>query len=115
MRLDERFALLTEGSRTALPRQRTLRSMIDWSYDLLTSVEQALLRRLSVFAGGWTLASAEQVCTGEGVATKDVIDLLASLSDKNLIVIDEQGGATRHRMLETARRSGESRCVIATA
>ena len=108
-RLDERFALLTEGSRTALPRHRTLRSMIDWSYVLLTSVEQAMLRRLSVFAGGWTLASAEQVCAGGGVATKDVIDLLASLSDKNLIVIEEQGGATRHRMLETVRQYTQDR------
>ena len=61
-RLDDRFRLLTGGSRTALPRQQTLRAMIDWSYDLLSPEEQTLLRRLSVFAGGWTLEAAESVC-----------------------------------------------------
>src|SRR6266567_2765864 len=69
--LDQRFALLTDGSRTALPRHRTLRSTIDWSYDLLTDVEQAMLRRVSVFAGGWTLAAAEHVCTGEEIDASD--------------------------------------------
>src|SRR5437899_4987258 len=63
-RLDQRFALLTDGSRTSLPRHRTLRSMIDWSYDLLTNSEQAILSRIAVFAGGWTLAAAERVCAG---------------------------------------------------
>src|SRR5213079_3004067 len=62
-RLDDRFRLLTGGSRTALPRQQTLRGLIDWSYDLLSPSEQALFRRLSVFAGGWTLEAAEQVCS----------------------------------------------------
>ncbi len=66
-RLDQRFALLTDGSRTALPRHRTLRSMIDWSYDLLRESEKLLLQRLSVFAGGWTLAAAEGVCAGEEI------------------------------------------------
>ena len=61
-RLDDRFRLLTGGSRTALPRQQTLRALIDWSYDLLSEAERALLRRLSVFAGGWTLEAAEAVC-----------------------------------------------------
>jgi len=102
-RLDQRFALLTGGSRAALPRHRTLRSMIDWSYDLLTEVEQAMLRRAAVFAGGWSLASAEAVCTGKGIETPDVIVLLTSLADKNLIIADEQDGATRHRMLQTVR------------
>jgi tetratricopeptide (TPR) repeat protein len=103
-RLDQRFALLTDGSRTALPRHRTLRSVLDWSYDLLTDVEQAMLRRLSVFAGSWTLASAEQVCNGDGIDASDVIEQVTSLVDKSLIMTDEQAGATRYRMLETVRQ-----------
>jgi non-specific serine/threonine protein kinase len=102
-RLDQRFALLTDGSRAALPRHRTLRSTIDWSYDLLTEREQALLRRVAVFAGGWTLASAEQVCAGDGIDPSDVMELLTSLVDKNLVLTEEQSGATRYRMLETVR------------
>src|SRR5205807_10557507 len=66
-RLDDRFRLLTGGSRTALPRQQTLRALIDWSYDLLSEEERALLRRLSVFAGGWTLEAAETVCSDSGI------------------------------------------------
>src|SRR5206468_11310082 len=103
-RLNQRFALLTDGSRTALPRHRTLRSMIDWSYDLLTDVEQAMLRRVSVFAGGWTLAAAEHVCSGDEIERSNTIDLLASLVDKNLVGIEEHEGTTRYRMLETIRQ-----------
>jgi non-specific serine/threonine protein kinase len=103
-RLDQRFALLTGGSRTALPRHRTLRSTIDWSYDLLTDVEQAMLRRVSVFAGGWTLAAAEHVCPGDGIEKSDAIGLLTSLADKNLLLTEEHEGATRYRMLETIRQ-----------
>src|ERR1700752_4718824 len=110
-RLDRRFALLTDGSRAALPRHRTLRSTIDWSYDLLTARERAMLRRgggvpggVAVFGGGWTLASAEQVCTGDGIDASDVIEQLTSLVDKSLVVTDEQAGATRYRMLETVRQ-----------
>jgi non-specific serine/threonine protein kinase len=103
-RLDQRFALLTDGSRTALPRHRTLRSTIDWSYDLLTEREQAMLRRVTVFAGGWTLASAEQVCAGDGIDASDVCEQLTSLVDKSLAVTDEKAGATRYRMLETVRQ-----------
>ena len=74
-KLDQRFRLLTGGSRTALPRQQTLRALIDWSYDLLNDPEKLLLQRLSVFAGGWTLAAAEQVCSGDEVAAEHVLDL----------------------------------------
>jgi non-specific serine/threonine protein kinase len=108
-RLDQRLALLTEGSRSALPRHRTLRSMLDWSYNLLTDDERAMLGRVAVFAGGWTLASAEKACTGDPIASKDVIDLLASLADKNLIIADEEERATRYRMLETLRQYGQDR------
>jgi len=107
-RLDQRFALLTGGSRTAMPRHRTLRSTIDWSYELLTDVEQAMLRRVSVFAGGWSLAAAEHVCTGDGVdgshTIADTLGLLTSLADKNLVFTDEHEGVTRYRMLETIRQ-----------
>jgi len=102
--LDQRFALLTDGSRTALPRHRTLRSMLDWSYDLLTERERAMLRRVAVYAGGWTLASAEQVCPGDGIDTSDVLEQMTSLIDKSLLVTDERAGATRYRMLETVRQ-----------
>jgi non-specific serine/threonine protein kinase len=108
-RLDQRFALLTDRSLMALPRHRTLRSMIDWSYDLLTEVEQAMLRRVSVFAGGWTLAASEHVCTGDGIEKSDTIGLLTSLADKNLIITEEHEGATRYRMLETIRQYALSR------
>ena len=108
-RLDQRFELLTEGSRTALPRHRTLRSLIDWSHDLLSKREAAMLRRLSVFAGGWTLEAAEQVCAGEPVAAAEVLDLLTSMVDKNLVVADERAGETRFGLLETVRHYARDR------
>jgi len=104
LRLDERFALLTDGSRGALPRHRTLRSMIDWSYDLLSEAEQAMLRRVAVFAGGWTLSRAEAICSGDSIEATAVLELLTSLVDKSLVVADEREGATRYRMLETVRQ-----------
>ncbi len=107
--LDQRFALLTDGSCTALPRHRTLRSMLDWSYDLLTEREQAMLQRVVIFTGGWTLASAEQVCAGNGIDASDVIAQLTSLVDKNLVVTTEMAGATRYRMLETVRQYAQDR------
>jgi len=105
-RLDDRFRLLTGGVRTALPRQQTLRALIDWSYDILDENEQLLLRRLSVFAGGWTLEAAEEVCEGDGIDSYDVLDLLTQLVNKSLVVVMEgsQGGETRYRMLETIRQ-----------
>jgi predicted ATPase/class 3 adenylate cyclase len=105
-RLDDRFRLLTGGSRTALPRHRTLRAMIEWSYDLLSEPERALLRQLAVFIGDWTLEAAEAVSApqpGAGAATTDVLDLLLRLVDKSLITPQEQAGQTRYRMLETIR------------
>ena len=100
-RLDQRFRLLTGGSRTAVPRHQTLRSTIDWSYGLLSDTEKALLRRLSVFSGGWTLPAAEEVCAGHGIEPWQVLDLLTSLGDKSLVVVEERGGATRYRFLES--------------
>ena len=103
-RLDNRFRLLTGGSRVALPRQQTLRALIDWSYDLLTETEKVLLCRLSVFAGGWTLAAAEGVCAGEPVEDFEVLDLLTALVDKSLVVVEPVGDGTRYRLLETVRQ-----------
>ena len=105
-RLDDRFRLLTGGSRTALPRQQTLRATIDWSHDLLTEPERALLRRLAVFAGGWTLEAAEAVGAGDGHrARRTVLDLLTRLVDKSLVQVDGAGGGeARYRLLETVRQ-----------
>ncbi|MFE7121521.1 ATP-binding protein, partial [Streptomyces sp. NPDC057654] len=109
-RLDDRFRLLTSGSRTVLPRQQTLRAVVDWSWDLLDGPEHAVLRRLSVFAGGCGLDEAEAVCADgtdhTGVATRDVAALLGSLVDKSLVVAatpaaDAGGGEMRYRLLET--------------
>ena len=105
-RLDDRFRLLTGGARTALPRQQTLRALIDWSYDILTENERLLLRRLSVFAGSWTLEAAEEVCSGDGIESYEVLDLLTQLVNKSLVAVIEQSqsGETRYRMLETIRQ-----------
>lgn len=104
-RLDERFSLLTGGSRAALPRQRTLRAMVDWSWELLTGAEQAVLARLSVFAGGFGLAAAEAVAAGPGVPAAEVLGHLGALVDKSLAQFDGTGAApARYRLLETIRQ-----------
>ncbi|MBK6393964.1 MAG: tetratricopeptide repeat protein [Betaproteobacteria bacterium] len=100
-RLSDRFRLLTGGDQTALPRQQTLRALIDWSHDLLTDPERVLLRRLAVFAGGWTLEAAEAVCAGGDIDEADVLDLLTHLVDKSLVAMDADG--SRYRLLETVR------------
>lgn len=101
--LDQRFGILTGGASTALPRQQTLRSLIDWSYDLLNGAEKALLGRLSVFAGGWTLEAAEAVCAGEPLEAWEVLDVLTSLTDKSLVTAEAAAAITRYRLLETVR------------
>jgi predicted ATPase/class 3 adenylate cyclase/Tfp pilus assembly protein PilF len=110
-RLDHRFRLLTGGSRTALPRQQTLRSLIDWSYDLLQEPEKALLQRLSVFAGGWTLEAAERICAGDQVEDGEVLDLLTSLIDKSLVAVERSDVRLRYRLLETVRQYARERLV----
>ncbi|HWZ71975.1 MAG TPA: winged helix-turn-helix domain-containing protein, partial [Casimicrobiaceae bacterium] len=107
--LDQRFALLTDSSRAALPRHRTLRSMIDWSYDLLREPEKLFLRRLSVFVGGWTSAAAQEVCAGEGIEHRDGLDLLTSLADKSLVATEQEDAQTRYRLLETVRQYARDR------
>lgn len=100
-RLDDRFRLLTGGSRTALPRQQTLRSMIDWSHSLLSEPEQILLRRLSIFTGGWTLDVAEEICSGDRLEQTDILDLSTRLVDKSLVIMADETNGSRFHMLET--------------
>jgi len=102
-RLDDRFQLLV-GTRTSIPRQKTLRNLIDWSYNLLPENERTLFRRLSVFSGGWTLRSAGAVCADEILDTGDILDLLARLVDKSLVISDIQDSGERYRFLETIRQ-----------
>ncbi|MFF8931009.1 BTAD domain-containing putative transcriptional regulator [Streptomyces longwoodensis] len=101
-RLDDRFRLLTGGSRTALPRHRTLRAVVDWSWELLGDAERAVLRRLSVFAGPVGLDAAEAVCAGGPVAADEVLELLTALTEKSLLTA-EGGAAPRYRMLGTIK------------
>jgi predicted ATPase/DNA-binding CsgD family transcriptional regulator len=108
-RLADRFGLLTTGNRTAPPRHRTLRATIDWSHDLLTPQEQVLLRRLSVFAG-WSLEMAEQVCTDKDIPAADVLDLMAALVDKSLVVVESEVlGQARYRLLDSIREYAAGR------
>jgi predicted ATPase/class 3 adenylate cyclase len=107
-RLADRFRLLV-GTRIALPRQQTLRALIDWSYDLLTEKERGLLRRLSVFSGSWTLEAAEQVCSGNEMESWEVLDLLTSLIDKSLVIGETQKGHERYRFLETIFKFSQER------
>ncbi|MGH3693701.1 MAG: LuxR C-terminal-related transcriptional regulator, partial [Pseudonocardiaceae bacterium] len=111
--LSDRFHLLTGGARTVLPRHRTLEASIEWSHELLSAGERALLRRLSVFAGGWTLDAAEQVCPGEGIDHDEVLDSLTGLVDKSLVTADDHGPQTRYRLLETVRQYATARLTDA--
>jgi predicted ATPase len=112
-RLDQRFRLLTAGSRTVLPRHQTLRAVVDWSWDLLDETERALLRRLSVFTGGATLEAAEQVCATAPVAGDDVHDLLTALADKSLLTVRQTRDGPRYLQLETIREYGRERLAEA--
>jgi predicted ATPase len=115
-RLDDRFALLTGGSRIALPRHRTLRAVVDWSWDLLTADEQVLARRLAVFPAGATLAMAEQVCADELLPAEQVLPALSGLVDKSIIAAGQSADAVpgpRYRMLETVRAYGLERLAEA--
>ena len=102
-RLNDRFRLLTGGSRVMPPRQQTLVATVDWSYNLLAEPERVLFRRLAVFVGGWTLDAAEVVGSGDGIDSSDVLDLVTSLVDKSLVLAEEHVGGERYRFLETIR------------
>jgi predicted ATPase/DNA-binding SARP family transcriptional activator len=108
-RLDDAFRLLTSGSRTALPRHRTLRATMEWSYQLLTEREQVLMRRLSLFFGTFTLDAAEAVCTGDPLETEDILDGVSALVDKSIVAMEPGDGVARYRLLETVRQYGLER------
>jgi tetratricopeptide (TPR) repeat protein len=113
--LDDRFRLLTGGSRTAVPRHQTLRAAIDWSYALLSDKERVLLRRLAIFADSFTLEAAEEVCADEpesvpdGVSSADVLDLLSRLVDKSLVAVEDRGTEVRYELLQTIRQYGRDK------
>lgn len=102
-RLHDRFKLLTGGSRVALERQQTLRALVNWSYDLLQEREQTLLDRLSVFSGGFDLRAAEVVCGASPLVLDEIVDLLSSLVEKSLVMVDQGDGSSRYGLLETIR------------
>jgi predicted ATPase/class 3 adenylate cyclase len=102
-RLKDRYKLLTGGGRVLMERQQTLRALVDWSYDLLDTNEQTVLARLSIFAGGFDLEAAEAVCGSDPLEPEDVLDILASLVEKSLVMLDERETRARYQMLETIR------------
>lgn len=108
-RLEDRFALLTGGSRTVRPRQRTLRAAMDWSYELCSPAERLLWNRLSVFAGGFALDAAEDVCAGEGLPVPEVLDVLDRLVVQSVVLPTEHEGLPRFRLLATVREYGRER------
>lgn len=112
-RLEDRFRLLTGGSRTSLPRQQTLQATIDWSHNLLSDPERVLFRRLSVFQGGWTFEMAESVCLDDSLETYETLDLLPRLVDRSLVVADELPAGMRYRLLDTIRMYSRRKLVEA--
>ena len=116
-RLDDRFHLLTGGSRTALPRHQTLRAAIEWSYNLLSANEQILFRRLSVFVNDWTLEATESVCSdkdttaGDALKTQDILELLTQLVNKSLVMTEERNGEVRCHLLETIQQFANEKLV----
>ena len=108
-RLDDRFRLLTGGYRSALPRHQTLRALIDWSYDLLSPAERSVLCRVSVFAGSFSLAAAEEIAAAEDVEAGEILDIVASLVDKSLLQLEPSGSSARYRLLDTVRHYAMAR------
>ncbi len=111
--LDERFRVLTGGDRTALPRQQTMRALIDWSYDLLSAQEQRLFRDISVFAGSFSFQTACVVCANAETSELDVLDVLSSLVDKSLAVAEPSDSDARCRVLESIREYGREKSIAA--
>jgi predicted ATPase len=108
-RLRDSLDVIAGGARTVGPRQQSLRAALNWSHDLLGPAEQALFRRLCVFAGGWTLPAAEAICPEGSLAAHDVLDRLAALVDKSMVLVDTAGEATRYRLLEPVRQYAAER------
>jgi predicted ATPase/DNA-binding SARP family transcriptional activator len=103
-RLHDRFSLLTGGLRSSLPRHQTLRATIEWSYELLSEHERLIFRRLGVFTGGWHLGAAEEICSGDGIESSAILDLVSLLVDKSLVLVDTLKGEARYQFLETIRQ-----------
>jgi predicted ATPase len=103
-RLQDSFGLLSRGKRAVMPHHKTLRATIEWSYVLLNDIEQSLFQRLSVFAGGFDLKAAENVCAGEGIEREQILDLVTQLVEKSLVLVREQTSTMRYRMLEPIRQ-----------
>jgi predicted ATPase len=112
--LQKSFSLLTMGNRTALPRHQTLHAAIDWSYDLLSPVEQTLFRRLSVFVNGWTLDAAQSICSDADINSEAILDLLNQLCNKSLVIAEEKKSGMRYRILETIRQYAHEKLVAAS-
>ena len=112
-KLDERFRVLTAGNRSAPPRHQTMRALIDWSYDLLSDDEKRLFRKLSIFAGGFTLETASAVCIDEVIDEIATLGTLSSLIDKSLVQAEPAGGGMRYRLLESMRQYGRERLAEA--
>jgi len=109
-RLEDRFRLLADGSRTVVARQRTLEATVDWSYQLLSDAERLVLGRLSVFPAAWTIEAAEHVCAGDKVDASEVLDLLSRLERKSLVTVDSESTSDRrYRFLETVRQYARAR------
>lgn len=108
-RLESSFGLLTGGSRTAMPRQQTLRASIDWSWELLSEMERILIRRLTVFAGGWTLEAAESVCSLDGEGSMDVLANLSRLVERSLVIVEQSGRETRYSCHEVIRQYAQEK------
>jgi len=106
-RLNDRFKLLTGGKRTSLPRQQTLKALIDWSYDLLSEKEKMLWGRLSIYSDGWTLESAEEICSDDKIETDEIMEIMYNLNEKSVVIFNEE--KDRYRMLETIRQYGEEK------
>ncbi len=112
-RLDDLFAVLTGGARSAPRRHQALRATLDWSYELLTADERAVFRRLAIFSGGFTLAAAEQVAAGDGIAARDILDLLTRLADKSLLRVDQGSHGAHYQLLTTIRDYAKERLTEA--
>ena len=110
-RLNDRFSLLTQGRRTALPRQQTLRATIDWSYDVLSQDAKVLFQRLSVFAGGFTLEAAERICSEDPLTPRGLLDVLGRLADRSLLEYAHKGADVRYRFLESIREYALEKCA----
>ncbi len=110
-RLNDRLNLLTSGKRTAMPRQKTLRALTDWSHDLLTMEEKIMWRRLSVFTGGWTLEAAEEVCMDEKLKKETILELMDQLVEKSIILFKNE--KERYTILETIKQYGEEKLIEA--